>query len=90
MKTDFEKFGTPGAFILHLMESRGWNQKQLAVLLSIDGASLSRIISAKHRRRITHSMSLRLSDIFGVPYQRFTDLQKAHIESLADPQADPP
>ncbi|NMN57077.1 HTH-type transcriptional regulator/antitoxin HigA [Xanthobacter sp. SG618] len=81
---------TPGQLITELLKERGWTNRVLAVVLGVSDPIVSKMASDK--RPIDAAMALALEEVFGVPAQRFVDLQgsydlaKARIESRPDPK----
>lgn len=81
---------TPGQLITELLKERGWTNRVLAMVLGVNDPIVSKMVSDK--RPVDASMALSLEDVFGVPAQRFVDLQgsydlaKARIESRPDPK----
>lgn len=84
-----DDFRTPGQLIAHLISQRGWNQRILAIILDIDQATVSKIISSQ--KAVDAHMAISLADVFGVDENIFLDLQKtydlakARIEVRPDP-----
>lgn len=81
-------FRTPGQYIRELLEERGWGQAVLAAVLGCDPPSVSKLISGT--KAIDAKTALMLSAVFGVPPERFLelqqryDLEKARIEIQPD------
>lgn len=71
-----EDFRTPSQLINALLEERGWTQYVLAVVLGIDKTSASRLVSGK--RTIDAETAITLEELFGVPAERFLELQKSY------------
>jgi HTH-type transcriptional regulator / antitoxin HigA len=69
-------FRTPGQLIENLLAERDWDQKFLAFWLKVSETVVSRMISGG--RSVDAEMALRLSDVFGVPAERFMSLQQAY------------
>jgi len=67
---------TPGQYIQELLDSRGWTQRVLAIVLKVDQTGINKIVSGK--KRIDAEMALSLGDVFGVPAERFLELQKTY------------
>jgi HTH-type transcriptional regulator/antitoxin HigA len=90
MNVDSGEFRTPGQLISALLEQRGWSKRVFAVVLDVDESSAGRIISDK--RAIDAELALTLEELFGVPAERFLDLQKsydlakARLSARADPE----
>jgi len=85
-----QDFKTPGQLIQALLDSRGWTQRVLAIVLKIDETGLNKVIAGK--RAVDADLALGLSQIFGEPAERFLQLQKdydlamARIISRPDPR----
>lgn len=71
-----EVYRTPGQLIQDLLNQRGWSQRVLAIILRIDESGLNKIIAA--RRSVDATLALQLAEVFGVPAERFLDLQKRY------------
>ncbi len=90
MSPESEDFRTPGQLIEALLKERSWSQRLLAVVLDIDETGVNRIVANK--RPIDASLAVSLEELFGVPAERFLDLQKkydlavARIEARPDPE----
>jgi len=70
------QYRTPGQLIQALLESRGWTQRVLAVVLKADETQIGKIIAGK--RPLDADMALALGNIFGVPAEKFFELQKSY------------
>src|SRR5271170_3935774 len=70
------QYRTPGQLIQALLESRGWTQRVLAVVLKADETQIGKIITGK--RPLDAEMALALSGIFGEPAETFVELQKKY------------
>ncbi len=83
------QYRTPGQLIQALLESRGWTQRVLAIVLESDETQIGKIITGK--RPLDADMALALSELFDVPAEQFLDLQKnyelaqARIVTRSDP-----
>ena len=83
-------FKTPGQLIECLLAERGWTKKVLGIVLEMDEAGLSRIISGK--RPLSAELAVALEDVFEVPAESFMALQKsfelaqARIAAQPDPK----
>lgn len=90
MLPESEDFRTPGQLIEALLKERSWSQRLLAVVLDIDETGVNRIVANK--RPIDAGLAVSLEELFGVPAERFLDLQKkydlavARIEARPDPE----
>lgn len=69
-------FRTPGQLIASLLDERGWTKRTLAIVLALDETTLSRIVAGK--RSLDASLALALADVFGLPAERFMELQMAY------------
>lgn len=76
MNSYIENFRTPGQLIETLMESRGWSQRILAIVLDIDPASISKIISGQ--KAVDAELAISLGEVFGVDEETFLELQKSY------------
>ena len=85
-----QEYKTPGQLIQALLDSRGWTQRVLAIVLKLDETGLNKIIAGK--RTVDADLALGLSEIFGIPAERFLQLQKdydlamARVVSRPDPR----
>lgn len=88
--TETEDFRTPGQYVGALLDERGWSQAVLAIVLGLTPSMVQRIVSDK--RPIDAELALSLSEVFGVPAERFValqqsyDLAKARLEARPDPK----
>ncbi len=87
---DIEKdFKTPGQLIQHLIDTRGWTQRVLAIILGVDETGFNKIVT--DTRPVSAEMALLLGKVFGVSAEKFLELQKsydlakARITSRTDP-----
>lgn len=84
-----ENYKTPGQLIKDLIDSRGWTQRLVAIILGADETGINHIVAGK--RPVTAEMALLLSEIFNVPAEDFLklqkeyDLAKARIVARPDP-----
>ena len=72
---------TPGQLINDELKRRGWTKRVLAVILEMDETAVNRLASDK--RAVTAEIALALEEVFGVPADRFLDLQKSYSLALA-------
>jgi HTH-type transcriptional regulator/antitoxin HigA len=72
--TDDTKYRTPGQLIQELMDARGWTQKVLSIVLDVDETVINKTLTGK--RSLDAGMAISLSELFGVPAERFMALQK--------------
>jgi len=70
-----DEYRTPGQLIDALLTERGWTKRVLAIVLGVDEAVVTRMVNDK--RAIDAPMAIQLSEVFGVPAERFLDLQAA-------------
>lgn len=83
-------FKTPGQLIEWLLAERGWTKKVLGIVLAMDEAGLSRVISGK--RPLSAELAVALEEVFEVPAEDFMALQKsfelaqARIAAQPDPK----
>lgn len=81
---------TPGQLIAELLRERGWTNRILAMVLDVSEPIVSKMVGDK--RPVDAAMALSLAEVFGIPAQRFVDLQssydlaKATIEHRPDPK----
>ncbi len=89
MSVKTNDFKTPGQLISALLSEKGWSQRVLAIVLGLDETGINRLVSDK--RPVTAEMALALEELFGVPADRFLELQhsydlaKARIVARPDP-----
>lgn len=76
----------PGSFIEEELESRRWQQVDLAYILGMTPQQLSPLLKGK--QKITPEMALALGDAFDMPAEFFANLQKQYDLQQAQP-ADP-
>lgn len=70
-----DDFKTPGQYLQHLLDDRGWNQVILAIVLGVPQGTISQILSGK--QRVTAQFALALAEVFDVPVEDFMILQQA-------------
>lgn len=75
MANDIE-YRTPGQLLRELLDSHGWTQRVLAIVLGCNEAIVNHVIA--DRRAVDADMALAFEDVFGVPADRFLDLQKSY------------
>ncbi len=63
------------------MEDRGWSQRTLAIVLGIDPASISKIISGQ--KPVDAELAISLGEVFGVDEETFLELQKRYDLAMA-------
>lgn len=66
---------TPGQLIQRLLRERGWNQRTLALAMDAQPAIVNRL--ALDKRPVDAFAALMLGEAFGVPPERFLELQQA-------------
>lgn len=74
-------YAMPGQLIAHLLDERGWSQRTLAVVLEKDESTVNKIVAGKGS--VTVETALALEDIFGVPAERFLELQRKYDLAVA-------
>lgn len=67
---------TPGQLIETLLAERGWSQRVLAIVLGIGETIVNKLVS--DRRPVDAELALQLAEVFGVPAERFLELQKEY------------
>lgn len=83
------QFRTPGQLIEALLAERGWNNRILAAVLEAEETGISKLISSK--KAVTPEVAISLEEVFGVPAERFLELQrnldlaKARIVTIPNP-----
>jgi HTH-type transcriptional regulator / antitoxin HigA len=76
MTVDAQDFRTPGQLIEALLAERGWTKRTLAIVLDVDESNVARLASDK--QAVSASAAIALEEVFGVPAERFLDLQKSY------------
>jgi HTH-type transcriptional regulator/antitoxin HigA len=74
-------YKTPGQLIQALLDTRGWTQRVLAIVLDIDETGLNKIMGG--RRPINAELALGLSQVFDVSAEKFLQLQKDYDLAMA-------
>lgn len=83
------EYRTPGQMIAGILNERGWTQRVLAIVLRMDETGINKLVSDK--RPVDAPLALALEEVFGIPADRFLELQrsfdlaKARITTLPDP-----
>ena len=72
---------TPGQLVTTLLKERGWTKRTLAIVLGVDEATITRLVTDK--RSISAELALLLEEVFGVEADRFLTLQKEYDLQLA-------
>lgn len=89
MSVNARDYRTPGQLLEALLDSKGWSQRILAIVLKMDETSISKLISDKNP--MTAKLALALEELFGVEADSFLELQtsydlaKARIAAIPDP-----
>lgn len=76
-----QEYRTPGQLIQALLDSRGWTQRVLAIVLAVDETGLNKIVAGK--RTVDADLALGLSQVFDVPAEKFLQLQKDYDLAMA-------
>lgn len=82
-------YRTPGQLIEELLNSRGWTQRILAIVVGIDESTMNKVVAGK--RQVDAELALTLGEVFGIEPEQFLELQKsydlaqARIVSRPDP-----
>jgi len=71
----------PGQLIENLLKERGWTQKTLSTVLERGKGSITKIIAGK--QAIDAKTALLLEEVFGVPAERFLELQRNYDLAIA-------
>lgn len=83
------QYRTPGQLIEALLAERGWNNRVLAAVLEVEETGISKLISSK--KAVTPEVAISLEEVFGMPAERFLELQrnldlaKARIVTIPNP-----
>lgn len=88
MSTESGDFRTPGQLIEALLAAKGWTKRVLAIVLDMDETGINRLVADK--RPVDAPMALNLEALFGVPAERFLELQKSYDLAKARISAKPP
>lgn len=89
METKFTECRSPGQLIDAALKDRGWTQRVLAIVLSVDETGLNKIIADK--RTVSAEMALLLEEVLDLPATQVLQLQtqyelaKARLVSRPDP-----
>jgi len=76
MNADSPEFRTPGQLIEALLREKGWTRAVLGLVLGVDETSAGKLVAGK--RAVDAELALTLEEIFGVPAERFLELQKSY------------
>jgi HTH-type transcriptional regulator/antitoxin HigA len=71
-----EEYRSPGQLVTALLRERGWTKRVLAIVLGVDETGVNRLTADK--RPVDAEMALTLEEVFGVPAERFLELQKSY------------
>jgi HTH-type transcriptional regulator/antitoxin HigA len=71
-----EAYRTPGQLVQGLLDSKGWTQMVLAMVLGVDKGIINKIVADK--RPIDAEMALTLAETFGIPAEKFLEIQKSY------------
>lgn len=86
---DENPYRTPGQLIEALLAERGWSNRVLATVLEVEESGISKVIAAK--KAVTPELAISLEEVFGVPAERFLELQrkldlaKARVVTIPNP-----
>lgn len=72
---------TPGQLIASVLKERGWTKRTLAIVLELDEATITRLVSDK--RSVSADLALQLEEVLGVEADRLLTLQKDYDLQLA-------
>lgn len=72
---------TPGQLISTLLKERGWTKRTLAIVLGVDEATITRLVSDK--RPVSADLALQFEEVLGVEADRLLTLQKDYDLQLA-------
>lgn len=90
MSENMDDYKTPGQLIAALLAARGWSQRVLAIVLGVDETGVNKVVADK--RPVTAEMAITLEEVFGVPADKFLELQrsfdlaKARLVARPDPK----
>lgn len=89
MVMPLDHFSTPGQLVEQALEAREWTKKTLALVVGVDEAALSRVLSAK--RPMTAELALAIEEVLGASAEHLLELQKkfdlaqARLAATPDP-----
>lgn len=72
---------TPGQLVKKLLESRGWSQRVLAIILGVEESIVNKTVADK--RKVDGEMALLLGEAFDMAPEVFLDLQKSYELAMA-------
>ena len=81
MTISSQEYRTPGQLIQALLDSRGWTQRVLAIVLNVDETGINKIVAGK--RAVDAELALGLSQVFDVAAETFLQLQKDYDLAMA-------
>lgn len=76
MTPDSAQFRTPSQLIEALLKEKGWTNRLLSIVLGTDENNVSRIVTGK--RAIDAELAITLEEVFGVPAERFLEIQQSY------------
>lgn len=76
-----EVFKTPGQLIVDQLSKRNWTNRLLAIVMGKDETAISKLVTDKSP--VTADTALLLEEVFGIPAERFLNLQKSYDLSIA-------
>lgn len=82
-----EVFKTPGQLIADQLSKRGWTNRLLAAVVGKEETGISKLVTDK--APVTADTALLLEEVFGIPAERFLNLQKSYDLSTARVRAIP-
>ena len=74
-------FKTPGQLIVDQLSKRNWTNRLLAIVMGKDETAISKLVTDKSP--VTADTALLLEEVFGIPAERFLNLQKSYDLSIA-------
>ncbi len=81
MTADLEACRTPGQLLRGLLEVNGWSLRTLALIVGMGETVVNKIASDK--QPVTAQLALVFSEVFGVPAEKFLELQKSYDLAMA-------
>jgi HTH-type transcriptional regulator/antitoxin HigA len=72
---------TPGQLISGTLKEHGWTKRTLAIVLGVDEATITRLVSDK--RPVSAEIALQLEEVLGIEADRLLTLQKDYDLQLA-------
>jgi len=86
---DLESCRTPGQLLRKLLEVNGWSQRVLSLITGMGETGVNKMLS--DRQSISAEHALVFAEVFGVPAEKFLEIQrnydlaKARIAAIPDP-----